>query len=77
MINKINDGVNVDTSINNVLDKIDWRHVLALDCSYSVDSIGNSGRFSETMAIAIAKEDKSIVRDNKGVVVADFRGGQL
>lgn len=57
---------------NTAMDGIDWRHVLALNVAYTVDSV-RGGRFILEMARHIAHEDKSVVRDNAGKILEDYR----
>jgi hypothetical protein len=51
---------------------IDWRHVFAQDCSFSVDNTG-TGRFARWLAIELAKENKSVARDSDKKIIADYR----
>lgn len=51
--------------------EIDWNHVFALDCSYTVDNFG-SGRFCKEVAEKLAEQQKSVVRKD-GQIISDFR----
>jgi hypothetical protein len=57
------------------IESMEWTQILALDVSFTVDSIG-SGRWTREMAIEIARNDHSCVRDSSRNIIADYRNSK-